>query len=199
MAFFRGIGRLLIICYICAESLLVKDNTMALRSAEEGIDRATHGKLAEKHPETYIGLLSTLSLIGIFAPVAIYLKKYYILLTIYVLLTRWQVFFSTKGPFHDEFYNSRLPGNRFEGNEGLDGESFRAYTTSFILYTVYTSMPPPYVVTTFCLAMVFFKESIDSIYKPQHRQQARQFSMAKLRELIYEEIIQHQSSLESTN
>lgn len=195
----KVLGSLLILIYISAESLLVKDNTNALRSAEEGIDRATRGKLAEKLPNTYIGLLSTLSLIGVFAPIAVYLKKYHILLTIYLLVTRWQVFFTFKGPFHEQFYDQGLPCNRFEGQPDDASSGFRIYTDSLVLRLIYASMPPPYVVTTLCLAMVLVKESIDSIYKRRPIQLSREYDPTRLKTFILDEFEPLLGSINSAN
>lgn len=181
----RALGGLCLLCYIMAESLLVKDNQLALRSAEEGIDRLTKGKLAEKSPDTYISLLSILNMIGVFALVASYLKKYYTLLVVYLFLTRWRVFFGMMRPYHPDFYDSRLPGNKYEYlDEAVDPHIAANRVDPDWADRFYDLLPPPFFVTTFCLSMVFVKEALDS-WLPE-KVYGRTYDARLLQKFIYD-------------
>jgi hypothetical protein len=180
----RVLGVCLLLIYISAESLLKKDNQQALRSAEEGIDKVTKGKLAQNNPNTYFGLLSTLSLIGVFAPVALYLKKYHLLLTMYLFITRWKIFFASISPFNPEFSSSSLPGNHFEEADLGSWKSGAAKMDFILMSKYYSFLPPPFVLTTLSLALIFLKETIDSFYEAKPPQLARVYDGLKLKELI---------------
>ena len=84
----REASLFLLLVYMSAESLIKTDNAKSLQQAEMTIDRITQGKLEETHPNLFFAILTTLSLIGVFAPVAIYLRKYFILLLCYLLVTK---------------------------------------------------------------------------------------------------------------
>lgn len=195
----RQAGLLALLVYISVESLIKSDNAKALLQAEGVIDKLTNGKLEESHPGFMFVLLSTLNLIGVFAPVAIYLRKYCILLLCFLLVTRSRVFLSNMDQ-DDKFYHTSAnigvqsrTDNGIVSATSMDLDGSR--DTGIINYWI----PNYFTLATFGITLVVSLEAAWSVYKPPPVQLGRQFDSDRLYDFMDRVIHSHRSSTEGLN